>query len=67
MGEQDKARGGVGPLDDFERPVAFSLERGPEFVTGIAAIGEDVAQPGEAGPDRGQDIEGAVTVLDSAV
>jgi hypothetical protein len=35
-----------------------------QLVTGIAAVGEDVAQPGEAGADLGQDVGRAVAILD---
>ena len=42
--EQDEALGGVGPLDDFDGPAAERGEGGGELLTGIAAIGEEVAQ-----------------------
>ena len=35
-----------------------------EFVTRIATIGEDVAQPGEAMADGPEDVRGAVAILD---
>ena len=35
----------VGAFDDFDRPFAHALQRLAQFRTGIAAIGEDMAQP----------------------
>jgi hypothetical protein len=53
----------IGSPDDFERPVSFSVERGLEFSTGVATIGEDVAQPREGGSSAGQDAGCTVAVL----
>lgn len=38
-----------------------------EFIAGIAAIGKDMAQPGEALPHGLEDIDRAIAVLISAV
>ena len=35
-----------------------------QLVAGLAAVGEDMAQPGEADADLGQDVGRAVAVLD---
>lgn len=35
-----------------------------QFVAAIGAVGEDVAQPGEAGADRDQDAGRAIAILD---
>ena len=40
------------------------LERVLELVAGIAAIGEDMAQPREAIPDGFEHIDGPIPVLD---
>ncbi len=42
----------------------MALERALELVTGIAAIGEDVSQPGEPEADGFEDIGGAIAALD---
>jgi hypothetical protein len=61
--QDDKALGGVGTLDDFDLPSAKPGERAHQFGTGIAAVSEDVAQPGKA-ETKGLDHEGsAVSVL----
>jgi hypothetical protein len=36
---------GTRPFDDLGGPFADPAQRVPEFVTGIATIGEDIAQP----------------------
>ena len=41
----------------------WSLDRGFEFVAGISAIGEDMAQPREPEADGFENIDGAVAVL----
>ena len=41
----------------------MSLERVPELVAGVAAIGEHMAQPGEAKTHRFQHIDRPVAVL----
>ena len=47
-GRTSKPLGGIGTLDDFARPPAQPGERLLELVAGVAAIGEDVPEPGEA-------------------
>ena len=59
-----KAFGGVGPFDDLDGPLADAAQSILEFVSGIAAIGEDVAQPREAFDDVAQDERRPVAVLD---
>ena len=54
----------VGALDDLERPVTMPTQRVPELVSGIAAIGKDVAQPREPVADRLEHVNGAIAVLD---
>ena len=54
----------IGSLDDFERPLADLGQRRPQFISGIATTGEDMAQPWEAVADAGKHIEGAIAVLD---
>ena len=50
-------------LDDFERSPADFGQRRPQFISGIATIGEDMAQPWEAVADAGEHIGGAIAVL----
>jgi len=61
--EQDEALCRVGSFDDLECPAAAPLERGLKLLAGVSAIGEDMAQPWEARPDRRQDIGRAIAVL----
>ena len=42
----------------------MASERGFEFVTRTATIGEDVTQPGEAMADGPEDLRAAVAILD---
>ncbi len=42
-GQEDEAFGLVGPLDDLDSPFADPAQRLPELVSGIAAIGKDMA------------------------
>ena len=53
----------IGSLDDFERSRADFGQRRPQFISGIATIGEDMAQPWEAVADAGEHIGGAIAVL----
>lgn len=41
--ENFEALGGVGTLDDLDSPFANPAQCIPEFVSGVAAIGEDMA------------------------
>src|SRR5665213_2992391 len=54
---------GVGALDDLDRPAAGSGQFQPQLVAGIAAIGEDMAQPGIEISNRGEDADGAIAIL----
>ena len=45
--QDDEALGGRGTLDDLERPSAQPCQRRRQLVAGVAAIGEQVAQPGK--------------------
>jgi hypothetical protein len=63
-GQEDEAFGGVGAFDDFDGPASVSLERVAEFVSGVAAIGEYMAQLGKAETHRFQHIDRPVAVLD---
>ena len=58
-----EAFGAVRSLDDFHRELADLLQGVPQFRPGIAAIGEDMAQPRPAFEDRFQDDWRAVAVL----
>ena len=63
-GQQHEALGLVGSLDDFHVPATVAGERRLQLGAGVAAIGEDVAQPGQQATDRDQQRRGAVAVLD---
>ncbi len=63
-GQYFKPFGLIGPLDDRDGPFADFIERIAELVAGIAAVGEDVPQPGVKKADRRQDTDGAVPILD---
>ena len=52
----------VGSLDDLDRPAADARQFQPQLVTGIAAIGEDVAQPGTQVSDRGKNPDRAIAI-----
>jgi hypothetical protein len=43
---------------------AISNERGLKLLSAIAAVGEDVAQPGEGGADGGQHAWRTIAILD---
>lgn len=45
-GQHLEALRGVGALDDFHGPAPDFLQRALELLSGIAAIGENVAKPG---------------------
>ena len=59
-----EAFGPIRALDDFECPSPEFGQVHAQFVPGIGAIGKDMAQPGVEPTDRGEDIDGAVAVLD---
>ena len=45
-GQQDEALGGIRSFDDLDGPRSQSGECSRQFVAGIGAVGEQVAQPG---------------------
>ena len=49
-----EAFGGIGALDDLDRPLAGPAQGGAQLRAGVAAIGVDMAQPGPAGADGPQ-------------
>lgn len=53
----------IGAFDDLDGPVTDLCQCLFEFTSGIAAIGEDVTESGEAGADIGEHQRRAVTVL----
>ena len=53
---------GVGASDYFERPFTNTFQRLAQFLAGIAAIGEDMAQPGIEISDRGEDADGTIAI-----
>ena len=63
-GRDFEAFGRVGSLDDLQGPGADLLQGTTEFRAGVAAIGEDMAQPGQGEPDRFEDARRTVAVLD---
>lgn len=64
--QDDEALGRVGALDDLDGPAAVAAHGVLEFVACIAAVGEDVAQPWMAEPDRPEQVGSAVAILTSA-
>jgi len=57
-----EALGLVGALGDLDGPLAHAGQCGTELSAGIAAIGEDMAQPRISGADRGQHTRRPVAV-----
>jgi hypothetical protein len=55
----------VGTFDDFYLPFADTLQSLPQFISGIATIGKDMAQPGIARTDRSKDAGGAIAILNA--
>src|SRR5918997_2222582 len=62
--EDRKAFDRVGALDDLNGPVPESGDGVAQFVSRIAAIGKDMAQPGIQRPDGGEHLHRTVAVLD---
>ena len=58
-----EALGGIGALDDLDRPVADPGERRGELVAGVGAVGEQMAQPRIEAADRRDDRDCPVAVL----
>jgi hypothetical protein len=64
-GQNFKALRRVGTFDDFYRPFADTLQILAQFVSGIATVGKDMAQPGIARADRSKDAAGAIAILNA--
>jgi len=62
--QHDKAFGDIGAFDDFDGPFAMADECLRQFGPGIAAVGEDVTQPGKAETKGLYDLGSAVPILD---
>src|SRR5216684_4082874 len=52
------------PLDDLDGPRAAVVDGGEQLGAAVDAIGEDVAQAGEASAQRTQQRHGAMRILD---
>jgi hypothetical protein len=63
-GQDLEALCGIGPLDDLDAPSADAAQGLAQLVAGIAAIGEQVAQPRDAADDCSEQQRRPVTVLD---
>src|SRR6202043_1866281 len=55
----------VGTFDDFYLPFPDTLQSLAQFISGIATIGKDMAQPGIARTDRSKDARGAIAILNA--
>ena len=62
--QEFESLGQIGSLDDLNDPLADAAQRLPELISGIAAIGEEMAQPREAGDHFGEQQWCPVAVLD---
>jgi len=60
-GQDLKALGGIGSLDDLDGPFADAAQRLAQLVAGIATIGEEMAQPREAVDNFGEQQRRPVT------
>ena len=63
-GKHLEALGGVGALDDLDRPGPSLANEALELFAGIAAVGKEMTQPWIELADRGEDADGAVAILD---
>lgn len=63
-GQDLEALCGIGSLDDLDGPSADAAQRFAQLIAGIATIGEQVAQPGEAVDDFSAQQRRPVTVPD---
>jgi len=61
--QQYETLGGIASFDDLDGPLPHFCECFFQLVAGIAAIGEDVAQPGIQLADRSQGSNRAVSIL----
>ena len=64
-GQNFEALRRVGTFDDLYRPFADALQSLAQFISGIATIGKDMAQPGIARADRSKDARGAIAILNA--
>jgi len=55
----------VRTLDDFYRPFADARQSLAQFISSIATIGKDMAQPGIARTDRSKNAGGAIAILNA--
>ena len=55
----------VGAFDDFDRPFAHTFQRLAQFLPGIAAVSEDMAQPWIERADRGEHAWGTIAILNA--
>ncbi len=55
----------VGTFDNFYHPFADTLQGLPQFISGIATIGKDMAQSGIARADRSKDAGSAIAILNA--
>ena len=62
--QEFEALGHAGSLDDLNDQFADAAQRLPRLVSGIAAIGEEMAQPREAGDHFGEQHWSPVVILD---
>jgi hypothetical protein len=62
--QQHEPPGGSGSFDDLDGPLADPGQGVTQLVASVATIGEDLAQPPAQGADRGQEIDGAIAILD---
>ena len=63
-GDDYEASSSVGSSYDFQPPVALAFEGFLQLVTGVTAVGKDVAQSGAERANRGEDLTCPITVLD---
>ncbi len=64
-GQNFEALRRVGTFDDFYRPFADTLQSLAQFISGIATVGKDMAEPGIARTDRSKDAGGAIAILNA--
>ena len=61
-GDDYEASSSVGSSYDFQPPVALAFEGFLQLVTGVTAVGKDVAQSGAERANRGEDLTCPITV-----
>ena len=62
-GQDHEALCGIGRFDDVDCPAAMASHGVLQFVARIAAIGEDITQPGTAEADRLEQVGSTVAIL----